>query len=398
MLWVGPRHPPHAVPGAPRRAVQPGRGLPQRAPRAARRRRGTPEEFDARSPSPPRRSGAAPHCRLPGTGTGPSTTGTRCDWTSEARVALLGDAAHPMLQYLGQGACQALEDAVALAEPARRVIRTDSRPGADRLRGAPRSPARPAASAWRARGASCGTPRTRRCSHCATVLPARGPTTTPSSTGSTPSPRYPHPLRRTPHEAAQLHQTRRHRHRVGAADAATASSTSATRSPRRTGRRSDAAPARRANGTRALAAPRRGADVLEPRVTLPRSPDPTKIVAAPVNYRDHQAEMNAGLPHRRARYLPQGAVLVARARRDGPAALHRPALRPGRRARARHRPAGDATSPSTTRSTHVAGYTCLLDITMRGGEDRSTRKSFDTFTPVGPLPGHPGRGRPARVS
>jgi 3-hydroxybenzoate 6-monooxygenase len=32
------------------------------------------------------------------------------------RVALLGDAAHPMLQVLGQGACQALEDAVVLAD------------------------------------------------------------------------------------------------------------------------------------------------------------------------------------------------------------------------------------------------------------------------------------------
>lgn len=31
------------------------------------------------------------------------------------RVALLGDAAHPMLQYLAQGACMALEDAVRLA-------------------------------------------------------------------------------------------------------------------------------------------------------------------------------------------------------------------------------------------------------------------------------------------
>ncbi|GGV68790.1 salicylate hydroxylase [Streptomyces longisporoflavus] len=30
------------------------------------------------------------------------------------RIVLLGDAAHPMLQYLAQGACQALEDAVAL--------------------------------------------------------------------------------------------------------------------------------------------------------------------------------------------------------------------------------------------------------------------------------------------
>ncbi|WP_344022102.1 3-hydroxybenzoate 6-monooxygenase [Streptomyces luteireticuli] len=34
-------------------------------------------------------------------------------WT-DGRVALLGDAAHPMLQYAAQGACQALEDAVAL--------------------------------------------------------------------------------------------------------------------------------------------------------------------------------------------------------------------------------------------------------------------------------------------
>ncbi|WP_225634453.1 FAD-dependent monooxygenase [Streptomyces solaniscabiei] len=32
------------------------------------------------------------------------------------RIALLGDAAHPMLQYLAQGACQALEDAVALGQ------------------------------------------------------------------------------------------------------------------------------------------------------------------------------------------------------------------------------------------------------------------------------------------
>ncbi|MCQ6552331.1 FAD-dependent monooxygenase [Streptomyces sp. C10-9-1] len=36
-------------------------------------------------------------------------------WT-DGRVALLGDAAHPMLQYAAQGACQAVEDAVALGE------------------------------------------------------------------------------------------------------------------------------------------------------------------------------------------------------------------------------------------------------------------------------------------
>jgi len=39
-------------------------------------------------------------------------------WT-HGRVALLGDAAHPTLQYLAQGACMALEDAVTLGEALR---------------------------------------------------------------------------------------------------------------------------------------------------------------------------------------------------------------------------------------------------------------------------------------
>ena len=37
------------------------------------------------------------------------------DWT-DGRVTLLGDAAHPMLQYFAQGAAMAMEDAVCLAE------------------------------------------------------------------------------------------------------------------------------------------------------------------------------------------------------------------------------------------------------------------------------------------
>ena len=40
------------------------------------------------------------------------------DWV-DGRVALLGDAAHPMLQYLAQGACMALEDGVNLAHQVR---------------------------------------------------------------------------------------------------------------------------------------------------------------------------------------------------------------------------------------------------------------------------------------
>jgi salicylate hydroxylase len=37
------------------------------------------------------------------------------NWSS-GRVTLLGDAAHPMLQYLAQGGCQALEDAACLTD------------------------------------------------------------------------------------------------------------------------------------------------------------------------------------------------------------------------------------------------------------------------------------------
>jgi salicylate hydroxylase len=38
---------------------------------------------------------------------------------SFGRVTLLGDAAHPTLQYLAQGACMAMEDAVTLGEALR---------------------------------------------------------------------------------------------------------------------------------------------------------------------------------------------------------------------------------------------------------------------------------------
>lgn len=39
---------------------------------------------------------------------------------SQGRVTLLGDAAHPMTPHLGQGACQAIEDAVVLVDCLRR--------------------------------------------------------------------------------------------------------------------------------------------------------------------------------------------------------------------------------------------------------------------------------------
>jgi salicylate hydroxylase len=45
---------------------------------------------------------------------------------STARVTLLGDAAHPMLQYLAQGACQAIQDGAALAKELPRLDRAGS--------------------------------------------------------------------------------------------------------------------------------------------------------------------------------------------------------------------------------------------------------------------------------
>jgi 2-keto-4-pentenoate hydratase/2-oxohepta-3-ene-1,7-dioic acid hydratase in catechol pathway len=112
-------------------------------------------------------------------------------------------------------------------------------------------------------------------------------------------------------------------------------------------------------------------------------PDPSKIFAAPVNYRDHQAEMNAStqvsglglfLKAPSSLIADQGQVQLPYTDRrfdyEGEIALII-----GRRAR----------KVSVAEALdYVFGYTALLDITMRGGEDRSTRKSFQTFTPMGP--------------
>jgi 2-keto-4-pentenoate hydratase/2-oxohepta-3-ene-1,7-dioic acid hydratase in catechol pathway len=116
----------------------------------------------------------------------------------------------------------------------------------------------------------------------------------------------------------------------------------------------------------------------------PPMPDPSKIVAAPVNYRDHAAEMAQVTDVRRqgvflkapSSLVGSGGTIVlpyCDRRFDQEGEL---ALVIGRTAR--HVPQRAALE-------YVFGYMALLDITMRGGvEDRSLRKSFDTFTPTGP--------------
>jgi 2-keto-4-pentenoate hydratase/2-oxohepta-3-ene-1,7-dioic acid hydratase in catechol pathway len=126
--------------------------------------------------------------------------------------------------------------------------------------------------------------------------------------------------------------------------------------------------------------PRHPVDGVTLQAPLPR---PGKIVAAPVNYLAHRDEM------RETRTVADlGVFLKAPTSVIGPGGtveLPYSDVRTDQEgelavvigARTRHVPPERALE-------HVFGYTCLLDMTVRSTEDRSTRKSFDTFTPLGP--------------
>jgi 2-keto-4-pentenoate hydratase/2-oxohepta-3-ene-1,7-dioic acid hydratase in catechol pathway len=125
-----------------------------------------------------------------------------------------------------------------------------------------------------------------------------------------------------------------------------------------------------------------------------RSPvaNPGKIVAAPVNYQNHLDEVrgDAGLHHNNTITTIHQAGLFLKAPSsivgagDG-IALDMPDRRSdhevelavvmGRRARRITR--GEALR-------YVAGYCIGFDITIRGSEERSLRKSVDTYTVLGP--------------
>lgn len=110
---------------------------------------------------------------------------------------------------------------------------------------------------------------------------------------------------------------------------------------------------------------------------------PGKVVGAPVNYLDHKAEM--GEQRTIADY---GVFLKATSSVIGP---NEPVRLPYTDLRTDHEGElgvviGRTASrvPAERALEHVLGYAPVLDITVRSGEDRSTRKSFDTFTPFGP--------------
>ncbi len=120
--------------------------------------------------------------------------------------------------------------------------------------------------------------------------------------------------------------------------------------------------------------------------------NPTKIIGAPVNYAKHLAESraDAGIHHNRdiktidhyGLFLKAGTSLVGAS--DG-IALRFPERRNDHEVElvAVIGSTADRVSAANAMA-HVAGYTIGLDMTVRGTEDRSFRKSIDSYSVIGP--------------
>ena len=119
---------------------------------------------------------------------------------------------------------------------------------------------------------------------------------------------------------------------------------------------------------------------------------PTKLVAAPTNYRAHIAEMAADKsvsnPHLPTDIGKAGMFLKANSALVGPSqgvALRFPERRNDHEVElvlVIGREGSDI--PEARALDHVAAYTLGLDMTLRGPEDRSFRKSIDTYAVLGP--------------
>ena len=115
---------------------------------------------------------------------------------------------------------------------------------------------------------------------------------------------------------------------------------------------------------------------------------PGKVVAAPLNYRRHIEEMRPLVNRELHAIERHGLFLKAPSSIVGPGASIR---LPYPERRTDHEVELGVVIGRTARNVarsdamrYVFGYTGVLDITVRGDEDRSTRKSFDGFTPLGP--------------
>jgi 2-keto-4-pentenoate hydratase/2-oxohepta-3-ene-1,7-dioic acid hydratase in catechol pathway len=119
---------------------------------------------------------------------------------------------------------------------------------------------------------------------------------------------------------------------------------------------------------------------------------PTKIIGAPVNYRSHVAEasadaaLNVGRPvvgiRESGLFLKAATCLVGEA--EG-VALRFPDRRSDHEVEVAVVIADECSDLRQDEAMeHVAGYSLALDITVRGPEDRSFRKSLDTYGVLGP--------------
>jgi 2-keto-4-pentenoate hydratase/2-oxohepta-3-ene-1,7-dioic acid hydratase in catechol pathway len=114
-------------------------------------------------------------------------------------------------------------------------------------------------------------------------------------------------------------------------------------------------------------------------------PWPHKLLALPNNFRAHTAEMGGdpSVPGSEGFFMKSNGAL------SGPAEAIAIPDRPGRNFHYECELAiiigksGYKIALENARE-YIFGYACLIDVTMRGKEERVMRKSFDTFCPVGP--------------
>ncbi|PLS18548.1 FAA hydrolase family protein [Bacillus sp. M6-12] len=120
----------------------------------------------------------------------------------------------------------------------------------------------------------------------------------------------------------------------------------------------------------------------------PPVPKPGKIVAAPVNYYAHQEEMNEQFSNAEYTVENLGFFLKAPSSIIGPGDTVKipfPERRTDHEAELAFVVGKKAKDiPASEASDYIFGYFALMDMTVRGKEDRPWRKSFDTFTPIGP--------------
>jgi 2-keto-4-pentenoate hydratase/2-oxohepta-3-ene-1,7-dioic acid hydratase in catechol pathway len=117
---------------------------------------------------------------------------------------------------------------------------------------------------------------------------------------------------------------------------------------------------------------------------------PNKVIAYPANYHAHIGEMKTGTGLiSKFDASGQGFFLKSNSSLSGPA---EPIVLPDISDREIHHECelaiiigkGGRSIPRERALEHIFGYSCLIDVVVRGKEERVMRKSFDSFCPMGP--------------